>query len=500
MLVRPRAEDHRVVGKYTGKIIVGTGLLMVIPLIVALLYAEWDTALDFGISMAVATIVGLGLQLLCRTDEDVDWSHALVVAAGSWIMAMVLGAMPYWLSRQYGSYLDCMFDVMSGYTTTGLYLIQDLDHVAMGLNMWRHVLTYAGGQGIIVIALTFLVRNTGGAFKLYVGEGKDEKLVPNVVHTARAIWLVSLTWLALGTLALGTSAYLLGESADRAFFHGMWVTMGGWSTGGFAPQSYNTFWFHSFVFELMTIVIFVAGSFNFALHWSVWNGDRREIRRNIETVSFATTLLITTALVSAGLALVALYPDVVGFFRKAFYLVSSGHTTTGFMTIYSRSFVTQWGPIAMMGVTVAMALGACACSTAGGIKAIRIGVITKAMRQDVHRLISPEHSVVAGRYHHVRDVILGDAVVRAVMATTVTYLLMYAVMTIIGTLAGYNVAEAAFEGVSAAANTGLSCGVTSPSMPWAMKAFFIVAMWMGRLEFTAVFALAGYAFAMVRGR
>jgi trk system potassium uptake protein TrkH len=170
------------------------------------------------------------------------------------------------------------------------------------------------------------------------------------------------------------------------------------------------------------------------------------------------------------------------------------------MTIYSRSFVTQWGPIAMMGVTVAMALGACACSTAGGIKAIRIGVITKAMRQDVHRLISPEHSVVAGRYHHVRDVILGDAVVRAVMATTVTYLLMYAVMTIIGTLAGYNVAEAAFEGVSAAANTGLSCGVTSPSMPWAMKAFFIVAMWMGRLEFTAVFALAGYAFAMVRGR
>ena len=88
-----------------------------------------------------------------------------------------------------------MFDVMSGYTTTGLYLMQDLDHVSNGLNMWRHILTYAGGQGIVVIALTFLFKGTAGAYKLYVGEGKDERLLPNVVHTARAIWRRGLTWL-----------------------------------------------------------------------------------------------------------------------------------------------------------------------------------------------------------------------------------------------------------------------------------------------------------------
>ncbi|HEX9093114.1 MAG TPA: potassium transporter TrkG, partial [Coriobacteriia bacterium] len=156
MIVQPRKEDHLVIGKYTGKIIVGVGLLMVIPLVVSVLFREWDTAVDFVISIAACLIFGFGTQLLCRTEKDMNWSHGLVVASGAWIWATALGALPHWLSGHAGTYLDAMFDVMSGYTTTGLYLLQDLDHVANGLNMWRHLLTYAGGQGIVVIALTFL--------------------------------------------------------------------------------------------------------------------------------------------------------------------------------------------------------------------------------------------------------------------------------------------------------------------------------------------------------
>lgn len=500
MIVRPRREDHLVIATYTGKVIVGVGLLMVVPLVVSVAFAEWDTVVDFVISIAACMVFGFGVQYFFKTDKDLKWSHGLVVASSSWIIATALGALPHFLSGHEGSYLDAMFDVMSGYTTTGLYLLQDLDHVSNGLNMWRHLLTYAGGQGIVVIALTFLFKGTAGAYKVYVGEGKDERLLPNVIQTARAIWLVSLTWLVVGTLALFAAGWWLGQGPVRAFFHGLWVFMGAWSTGGFAPQSYNTMWHHSLLYEVLAVVIFIAGSFNFAMHWAVWTGNRKEIVRNVETISFAITLTATTLIGTFWLAKIGVYSNAMSLFRKAFYNIASGHTTTGFSTIYSRAFVTQWGPIGLIATTIAMAIGASACSTGGGIKGIRMGVITKAFMQDVRRMVSPESAVVRAKYHHVRDVWLDDAVVRTAMTITIAYLSMYAIGAIVGTLYGYDFVQAAFESVSAGSNTGLSCGVTSPLMPAVMKVMYILQQWLGRLEFMSVFALFGYGFAVLRGR
>lgn len=500
MLLRPRREDHLVIGKYTGKIIVGVGLLMVVPLLTSIALAEWDTVVDFVISIMACLIFGFGAQLLCRTDRDMNWSHGLVVASGSWIIATVLGALPHWLSGHEGTYLDAMFDVMSGYTTTGLYLLQDLDHAAYGLNMWRHLLTYAGGQGIVVVALTFLFKGAGGAYTVYVGEGKDERLLPNVIQTARAIWLVSLTWLGIGTFALAALGLVLGQEPVRAVLHGLWVFMGAWSTGGFAPQSYNTFYYHALSYEVVSMIIMIAGSFNFALHWAVWTGNRKEIVRNVETISFAVTLSLTTLVATFALARAGVYPDAMALFRKAFYQLASGHTTTGFSTVYARAFVTQWGPLGLMATTMAMAIGASACSTGGGIKGIRMGVISKAILQDIKRTVSPERAVISAKIHHIKDVMLSDTLVRSALTITIAYLSLYGLTAIVGTLYGYDFLQAAFEGVSAASNTGLSCGVTSPSMPALMKVLYILSMWLGRLEFMSVFALGGYALSMVRGR
>jgi trk system potassium uptake protein len=500
VIIRPRREDHLVIGKYTGKVIVGVGMLMVIPLVTSVAFAEWDTVLDFIISISVCFIFGFGAQLLCRTEKDLAWSHGLVVAAGSWIWATAIGALPHYLSGHEGSYLDAMFDVMSGYTTTGLYLLQDIDHISYGLNMWRHLLTYAGGQGIVVIALTFLFKGTAGAYKVYVGEGKDERLLPNVIQTARAIWLVSLVYLVVGTSALAITGFFNGQGPVRALLDGLWVFMGAWSTGGFAPQSYNTFFYHSLPYELISVVIMIAGSFNFALHWAVWTGERREIRRNIETVSFTITLSLTVLIATFWLAKSGVYPDAMALFRKAFYQLASGHTTTGFSTIYARAFVTQWGPVGMLATTLAMAIGASACSTAGGIKGIRIGVITKSFFESVRGAVSPESAVIREKYHHIRDTWLDDGVVRAAMTITIAYLAMYFISALLGTLYGYDFVQALFEGVSAGSNTGLSCGVTSPAMPELMKLAYIVFMWLGRLEFMSVFALIGYGVSIVRGR
>lgn len=500
VLVRPRLNDFKLIGLYTGKIIMGVGLLMLLPLAVALIFREWDPAVDFLIGIFSCLSFGLAMQILCRAEGDLSWLHGMVVASFSWLLAMILGAIPHYLSGHFGMFIDACFDLMSGYTTTGLYLLQDLDHVSYSLNMWRHLLTYAGGQGIIVIALAFMIRGTAGAVKMYIGEGKEEKLLPNVIQTARAIWLVSLSYLVVGSIALWITGMFLGIGPVRSLLHGIWVFMGAWSTGGFAPQSYNIGYYHSFVYENITIIIFIIGSFNFALHWAVWTGKRREIVRNIEIVSFFITIMVTFSLATAGLMKLGVYPDAVAIFRKAFYHISSGHTTTGFSTIYSREFVRQWGPMGMLAVTIAMAIGASACSTGGGFKGLRMGIIYKALVQEVRKLISPESSVVIQKFHHIKDIILEESHVRSAMLIVLAYIFTYAIGTIVAVYYGYPVVEALFDSVSAGSNTGLSCGVISPSIPVLMKAVTIIQMWIGRLEFMSVFALVGFAVAAIRGR
>ncbi len=500
MLLRPRAADLKIIGLYTGRVIVGIGIIMTVPLATSLLFAEWSAAVDFIIGMSACFIMGLAAEIGCRGGREPAWTHGLVVAGFSWLAATVIGAIPHWLSGHFGSYLDAMFDMMSGYTTTGLILIQDLDHVSNGLNMWRHLLTYAGGQGIIVIALTFLVGSSKGAYPMYVGEGKDEKLLPNVVQTSRAIWLVSLVYLAVSTPVLWIIGSANGQSAVRGFLHALWISMSGWSTGGFAPQSYNTYYYHSLAYELATVVVFVAGSMNFALHWAVWSGKRREIYRNIETVSFAATVTIAVLVTTAGLMQTGVYPGFLALVRKMFYQVVSAHTTTGCMTVYSRTFVRQWGPVAMLGITMAMAVGASACSTAGGFKGIRVGLAFKGLVQSIRRTLAPERARTVVKWHHLRTRVLDDGAVSSAMLVILCYIGIYAAGTIVGALYGYPLADALFDSVSAGSNSGLSCGVTSPGMPAVLKAVYILEMWAGRLEFTSVFAFFGYLAAIVRGR
>jgi trk system potassium uptake protein TrkH len=306
--------------------------------------------------------------------------------------------------------------------------------------------------------------------------------------------------MALGTCALLAAGLAIGLAPQRALLHGLWVFMGGWSTGGFAPMAANVLYYHSALYEMIAIGICIVGSFNFALHWAVWTGNRAELRRNVELVSFAVTMTLALLLVAAGLARLGVYPDATALFRKVFFQVASGHTTTGFGTIYARTFVAQWGPLAMLGVTLAMAIGASACSTAGGIKGLRVGVLVAALLQEARRLISPERAVVAQRFHHLGQRHLTDAAVRSAALVALWYVTTYAIGTVAGVWYGADIASALFEAVSAGSNTGLSCGLTAPTLPAGLKIVYILEMWVGRLEFMGVIALFGFIAALARGK
>ncbi len=486
----------KIIGYYIGRVMTGLGLVQVLPLITSSIYKEWNIAINFLVSILIALIVGAVLVLFCKSGKTkkVSWKHGMVIASISWFLGMILCAIPYYLSGNFLSFLDSCFDVMSGFTTTGLVLIQDLDHVSNGINMWRHVLTYLGGQGMIVLALTFLVRSTSGAYRMYVGEAKDEQLLPNVVNTARAIWTISIVYLIIGTTILWITGVFIGMPGDRAFLHGLWIFMAAWSTGGFAPQSQNVLYYHSFPYEIGTLILFILGSFNFALHYAVWNRNRREIYRNIEIVSMSITAPVLTVITIVGLMKLDVFPNIMALFRKGFYLLISGHTTTGFMTVYANQVRNEWGSIAIFAIIVSMLIGGSACSTAGGFKGLRVGIIFKGFIREIKRIIKPESLIQVEKFHHIGDITLEDRHIRSAMLIVLAYIITFTIGTAAGVLFGYPLELAAFESASATGNVGLSAGITSAFMPDTIKVVYIIIMWAARLEFMSVLALFAYIF------
>lgn len=485
-------DDMKIVAYYISKIIIGVGLLLIIPILTALLTLEIVPLIDFLISFFIFMIIG---KLMMNYGSDFKgtfrWIHGIVISASSWLVLMVLSAIPYWLSGHFLSYLDAMFDVMSGFTTTGLALIQNLDHVSNSLNMWRHIITFVGGQGMVVLALSFLITKGTGNLGLYVGEAKDEKLLPNVSDTAKAIWFISLVYLLIGTLVLTVVGMWIGLKPLNSFLHGLWIFMAAWSTGGFAPQSQNIIFYHSGIYETITIIFFVIGSFNFAFHHAIWSGNKKEVYKNIEIISFITTLLITTTLAVQFFRNNGMYQDVVSMFRRVFYQIISAHTTTGFMSVYARQFLYDWDSIGIIVISIAMLIGGSASSTAGGIKGIRMGFFVKSLIQTLKKVTSPENRVCVEKYHFNQKNILSDEVVKNTLLIIILYFVTFVVGVIATIYSGYSLSEAIFESASITGNVGLSIGVTSVSMPSGLKMIYIIIMWLARLEFISAIAFLG---------
>ncbi|HQG58903.1 MAG TPA: TrkH family potassium uptake protein [Caldisericia bacterium] len=491
MLRKLTIFDLKVILYYTGKIIFGLALTMIIPLAIALIYKEFDSALDFALGMSVSIIFGLVCMRLMKTNKSPNLFQSMTIAALTWIFACLFSSIPFYLSGHFQSYLDVLFDLMSGFTTTGYSLIQDLDHVSNALNMWRHLIHYIGGQGIVVMALSFLIKNSGGAFQLMVGEAKDEPLEPSITKTAQNIWIISLVCLFMGTAMAAIAAYYDGLAWDRSILHGSWMFMSAWSTGGFGPCTQNLLFYHSYAFEIILCIFMMMGSINFSLHYIVWKGKPKELLKDIEIKSLVVTLSITTMLVAWGLSSTGIFTNLNAVLRRGIVLVVSGHTGTGQMTVYAKQLVHSWHPLAYMGICIAMMLGGSAASTAGSFKALRIGIFFKGLIHETKRLILPESAVFKMTFHHIKDQIIESGMVKMAGLIILCYCFIYLFGAVVGVACGYPLSQATFESISAGANVGLTMGVVSPSMPAILKITYIITMWLGRLEFLSIFVLIG---------
>ena len=500
MLIRPDRRDLGLIGLYTGRILTGLGVAMLVPALLGFARGEVDDALGFVIAASLAVLLGQTAEWRLATRRDLQWSHAMAVVALAWVSAAFLGAVPLYLSGHFASFLDAYFDAMSGFATAGLSLLNDLDHVSDSINLWRHLMHFLGGQGLVIVALSMFTGG-GGLTGLYVGEGREERVLPNVVRSARFIWEVALLYGVVGTALLWAALIHAGMPAATGLFHAVTLFMAAFDTGGFAPTAASIGFYHSGLVEGAAAVSMVAGSLSFALHHHLWNRRPRELLRNVETRTLTLTVVGLFVILAVGLARAGTYDSAEALVRRGFFQLLSAHTGTGFNSVPGRLFVTDWGTLAPGMLVVAMAIGGMAGSTTGGIKALRVALLYKSVRKDLRGVLLPRDAVIVEHYHSGgQRRIVGDQLARSAAVILLLYVGLYLAGALMGLFYGYSLQESLFESTSAAAAVGLSVGVTTPDLEVGLKMTYILQMWIGRLEFVAVFALLGFVYSTLRGR
>ena len=494
MIISPDRRDFSTIFNILGRLILGLSFFMLIPLAVALLRAEAPAFFDFLIGFSFSASLGFILLTFFPVKKEVGWIHAFFTVSIGWIAFSLLGAIPLYLSGHFLSFVDAWFEAMSGFATTGLILIQDLDHLSFAHNTWRHLTMFIGGQGIILASLSILTRARSVALGFYIGEARQEKIMPNVIGTARFIWKVSFVYLILGVATFFAILYNQGLSWDKSFFHGLWLFFASFDTGGFAPQAQNIAYYHSFSLEIATIVFMILGAMNFNLHFWVWNKSKKEIYKNFEIKTFFFTLSSLAVILYFSFWQIGRTSII---FRKGFYQLISAHSGCGFTNL-SAGELNNFSTLGLLAVTFAMMIGGGVCSTTGGIKLMRLGIIFKTFFIEVKRWMMPFRAVFKDRFHHLQDLVLSDKRIKEAYLFFVIFIFTYVAGALVGMAFGYPASHALFESVSATANVGLSVGITNPAMPLALKLVYIFQMWAGRLEFISIFVSLGFIVSLVK--
>ena len=480
--------DVRVIGHYLGVLVLFSSLALLVPFVTALACGEWEPASRYLLTIGIAVIVGSGLRFLRIDPGRLNRQQALAVTGFAWIALAFIATVPLHLSGHYASYLDALFDGVSGLTTTGASLVQDLDHLSNADNMWRFMMHLIGGLGLIVVALSFGLFGRG-ASALYASEGRSEHVVPNVVQTTRLIAKIAMVITFIATIVLTGLCVFMGMEPLRAFLHALWIAISGFMTGGFAPMSQSIMYYHAFPIELLLMLLMLLGSINFVLHSEVWKGRVAVFFRDLETRTMVLWLGVMACVIAASLSASAEFSDLPAMLRRGLFMVVSAFSTTGFQNITSNQMTTVLSSGAFLVIAVLMAVGGSGGSTTGGIKFRRIGIIMKSVVAAIKEALAPDSARVVVSYNHVGRRVLAPDVVKEAMMVFILYVVTYAIGALVGIAHGYEATQAIFESVAMASNGGLSSGLISPGMPPTLELFYILQMWAGRLEFVTLLAL-----------
>ncbi len=454
------------------------GLTMLLPLGISLWEGEKET-LDFlkGVTLAIL-VGGLGSIWGLRGKITIGRRGAFAIVSFGWLTASAFGAVPFVLSGIL-SPLDALFEVVSGFTTTGASVIPKPEVLPKSLLLWRSMVQWLGGMGIILLGVAVLPLLGVGAVQLYRAEVPGpflDKLKPKIADTARLLWQTYLviTLAQIGFLAAGGMSFF--DSICHSF-----TTM---ATGGFSTRSESIAFYSHYHRGVIIFFMFLAAT-NFSLHYAVARGTLAQYWLDREFRLYLGLLIFFTALVLAYLVAFQGGPWLERLEDAAFQVVSI-MTTTGFAT----ADFDKWPPLCRLILFLLMFVGGCAGSTGGGIKCVRFLILYRYLQGELRRLLHPQ-AVVAVK---IAKQTVPPAVVNHVLGMTLLYMGIFAVASGVMAGLGLDLVTSASSVAATLGNIGPGLAQVGPSshygdIPAAGKCVLIFCMLAGRLEIYTVFVL-----------
>ena len=453
------------------------GIFMLIPIIAQFIYNEVDSSF-FGAS--IVTIIFGTLFFLSNLDHDkkLNLQQAFLLTALSWISIAVFGSLPFIFSSENFSFTNAFFESMSGITTTGSTIITNLESMPKGILLWRAILQWLGGIGIIVMAITLMpIMNVGG-MQLFKISNNDtsEKILPKSKEIAyRLIYIYSFLT-ALCTISYKT----LGMNIFDSLTHSMTTI----ATGGFSNYNQSIGYFNSVAIEISAMIFIILGSLPFIAYIKFLNGDKRIFFSDIQIKSFLQIILISIIILIVYLS----FSDISKLnIRSIFFNVISILTGTGYVNAQFDS----WGSFPLILFLILMFIGGCAGSTTCGIKIFRIQILYSFIQNQLKTIIYPKGVFVLKYNRNPVD----KKFIASIISFIYMYLIIFFIITALLSLTGLDFITSISGAATSISNVGPGLGsLIGPNgnfsaLPEISKWILTLGMILGRLELFAILVL-----------
>ena len=471
--------NYKTVFYTLGTLQIVLGVFMLIPVIIQLIYSELDPGF---VSASIITIVFGVLFFLSNLDHDrnIDLPQAFILTALSWLSIAIFGSLPFIFSELNLSFTDAFFESMSGITTTGSTILTDIDNTPKGILLWRAILQWLGGIGIILMAITLMpIMNIGGMqlFKISSNDNAEKILPKSKEVSLRLIIIYSLL-----TFTCAVFYKLFGMNYFDSLTHSMTTI----ATGGFSNYNESIGYFNSALIEINAIIFIILGSIPFIAYIKYLNGDKKIFYKDAQINFFIKTIIISVLIIFIFL-IFKNYDSDNFLFREVIFNVVSTLTGTGYVTTnYS-----DWGGFPIIFFLVLMFIGGCAGSTACGLKIFRIHILYKFFLLQLKKYIYPR-GVFVLKYG---DNVLNEKFISSIISFVFLYIIIFFLITALLSISGLDFITSISGAATAISNVGPGLGsMIGPNgnfslLPDFSKWVLSIGMILGRLELFAIIVL-----------